>query len=319
MWEQQPQPDPQLPMEEAEVSDDLVTAVRSFRMLEAGQMLQQIEADGDDVHSRLSNVEVERVRRLSSRCQEHIHRRQAQWPINGHNANLNMQWGFRLEDGLVSATFATEFEAGIGIVRAVAALCELHLYGGFNDDFVAGAALEEKQAANDCMWRLVTHNKVLNIRNDNIWQVSVTDALEEEGLIIIDQSIPEEGAQSVRGLPPPEEGCSRIRYGHTTYSLQPLPDGNGSLTGFRLVNHAVTQPSSRNYTLLSIMPSFAQKAVLRNGMEGIVGRLKQHVETSQKLSEALRSSPRASLYEALETHLEQWVSNPARNQFACRG
>jgi len=184
---------------------------------------------------------------------------------------------------------------------------------------MAGAALEEKQAANDCMWRLVTHNKVLNIRNDNIWQVSVTDALEEEGLIIIDQSIPEEGAQSVRGLPPPEEGCSRIRYGHTTYSLQPLPDGNGSLTGFRLVNHAVTQPSSRNYTLLSIMPSFAQKAVLRNGMEGIVGRLKQHVETSQKLSEALRSSPRASLYEALETHLEQWVSNPARNQFACRG
>lgn len=317
MWEQEPRDPSEEGMDSepsssysitSSAADDLSAAMRNFRMLEASQMLQQLEADGDDVSRTLSSAEVERIRRVSSRCQEHIHRRQAQWPIHGHNLNLNMKWGFRLEHGLVSATFSTEIDAGVGIVRAVAALCEMHLYKGFNDDFVTGSALEETQAANDCMWRVVTHNKVLSIRNDNIWQVTVTDALEEEGLIIIDQCIPEEDVQSASGVPPPAEGCSRITYAHTTYALQPIRGrGNGSLTAYKLMNHAVTQPLPRNYSLLSVMPSFAQRRILGNGMEGIVGRLKEHIRTSQDLSWAMQNSPRASLYEALETHLEQWV------------
>merc|ERR1719491_52355 len=138
-------------------------------MLEAGQLLQQLEGDGADVHGILDIAEIERVRRISSLCLERMQQSFAEWPINGQNANLSMQWGLRLENVCAHATFDVDFEAGTGITRTVAALCELHLYKGLMDSFLAAEALEERQAANDCIWRLQSHNKLLNIKSDNIW------------------------------------------------------------------------------------------------------------------------------------------------------
>lgn len=297
-----------------------------FRMVEA---LEELNLQEDDAHASSEELDAptfERIRRIGQSSQKHLHwwsqasscsgLVKGDWPINGHNEALKLEWGFRLENGLIHATFSTEV-SGNDIPRAVAALCELQLYGAFNDDFVEATALEQDCMANDSIWHLVTHNKVLDVRADNVWQVTVTDALEERmGAVIVDLCTPEqEDISELRGtaLPRKREGFSRQVFGHSAYFLIPMATDMGKEPSFRLVNYSVTRPAAKLAYVLTALPLFAQSRILRTGAERAVTRLKDHITMSNNkpLDSAMLTSPRAPLYEAIRKHLasEQMTQN----------
>jgi len=292
----------------------------AFRMVEAYQEVKSLQATAGDVLLQMQEADLERTLRIGGRSQQHLEWWLAvgrehgavgsDWPMSGSSEELQLEWGFRLEGGLVHATFSTQVPGG-DLARAVAALCELQLYGAFNDEFVEASSLQQDGAANDCIWQLVTHNKLLDVRADNIWQVSITDALESvAGAVIVDLRVPEQvGSLKLRGttLPQKREGFSRLGFGHSTYFLFPVAAGKGEEPSFRLVNYSVTRPVAKLACVLSALPCFAQSRILRAGAERMVSRLKQHITmpNNKLLDTAMLTSPRTVVYEAVRTHLAE--------------
>lgn len=292
----------------------LQAALSSFCMVEALEEVELMKFVGDELNA----ADLERTRRIGGRCARHLDwwatagcdsgGISSGWPITGTSEALQLEWGFRIDGGLVHATFSTVVKGDL--TKAAAALCELQLYGAFNDDFLEAEVLEEDGAANDSIWRLITHNKVLDVRADNIWQVSITDALDEPaGAVVVDLSVPEkEDLAELRGtvLPQRRPGFYRSTFGQSTYYILPSPSNGGQEDpSFRLVNHSVTRPAAKLTCLLSALPSFAQTRILRAGAERTVCRLKEHISKphNKSLDSAMRTSPRAAVYEALREHL----------------
>lgn len=287
-------------------------ACASLCMAEAWRELQILSALGQT--PLVGSAEAERVRRVGERAQKHLDwwasagRANGSigsgWPIVGRSDELNMDWGFKLEGGLVHATFSTVITNG-DLARLVAGLSELTLYAGFNDDFVRASCLENNGCPNDTVWQLLTHNAMFDVKSDNIWQVSVTDALEEpEGVVIVDLNVPtQEGLSELRGiaLPGKQEGFSRSIFGQSTYFISPI-ENDGE---FRLVNVSVTRPAPKLACLLSTLPKFAQARILRAGAERSVGRLKHHITRldNEELDRAMKNSVRAPMYARLREHL----------------
>jgi hypothetical protein len=297
----------------------LQEALYSCRMVEAWQEMEFLQAAGSKELEDLMESETERICRIGEQSIRHLKFLGSSdmlhgcigdgWPIRGHTDALQLEWGFELRDGLVYATFSTQVSGDL--TKAVAALCELQLYGAFNDDFVEATALEEDGAANDSIWQLITHNKVLDVRADNIWQVTLTDALEDPlCAVIVDLSIPEkQDVMELRGtaLPPMRETFSRTAFGHSTYFLVPEENGKEGTTSFRLINYSVTRPVAKLGRILEALPRFAQRCTLAVGAERSVSRLKQHMtmKGNTSLDAAMRTSPRAHMYEAIRQHLVQ--------------
>lgn len=298
-------------------------ALSSFRMVEAFEEMEVLQATANDDLRPHDVEDIERICRIGGRASKHLSWWSKAgcvgggigdgWPISGRSDSLQLEWGFRVENGLIHAAFSTQVQGDL--TKAVAALSELQLYGSFNDEFVEGSSLEEDGPANDTIWRLVTHNKVLDIRADNIWQVSVTDALAEPaGIVIVDLSAPEEeGATELRGTPLPKkhEGFSRLTCGNSTYFLLPCEEGS-----FRLVNHSITRPVPKLSCILAALPTFAQTRILRAGAERMVKRLKEHIvmPVSKTLETAMRTSPRAPVYEAIREHLVGETSEDSEDE-----
>lgn len=294
-----------------------IDTIINARVLEVG--MQGRWSDGVVLGDSLEKAETGQVRSVSLRSPDQMVGKRSSWrslwPIRGNNKDLAVHWAFKLQEGRIYGTFSTEFESGISMIRAVAALCELNSYKSFNDDIVSAMPLAKKQVGNHCIWRLISHNKKLNIKTDNIWEVTVTDVLETHGSITVELNVPETDAQCLKGLdiPPPKEGFTRISEGHVIYSLQPvIADGSSSMTGFNLTQQAFTRPAKTNFNLLYVMPFFVKSRLLKTGLEDTVGRLKHHIRHSSEVDDALKSSSRAELYAEIEVHLNEWVSVAAQ-------
>eukprot|EP00933_Yihiella_yeosuensis_P007983 TRINITY_DN11322_c2_g1_i1.p1 TRINITY_DN11322_c2_g1~~TRINITY_DN11322_c2_g1_i1.p1 ORF type:complete len:434 (+),score=98.87 TRINITY_DN11322_c2_g1_i1:78-1304(+) len=298
-------------VEEAAHSEELRefhSAVREYRMVAAGEVLKKLEATGKNSLKDVDPAIVESVRRISSQYAAH---RAANfgdgvdWTLSEKNEKLKSEWSVTLADGYIHFS-RTQIIDGSGacLVKAVAGICEMQLWGEFKEDFVSASILGNSSAANDVAWHVFTHDKGMGSKLDNIWQMSITDAFDEvEGAVFVDLSLPSKTVTELHGaqLPAVAEGHGRWEEGSQHFRFVPLEkDKSGA---FRLINNGSVKLDRVSNMFLSVMPNFMLRRFLRSANDAEFEKTLAHLKGSKSIDEVSKSSKLAPLYQRLRTRI----------------
>lgn len=284
-------------------------ATQAGRFLEAQRELDRLRAAGLVPSEVLGPAPVERTLRIISKYQaslDLLKSRVEDFPVNEANESLNMKWGFELKEGCLRIVTIMLFP-DMDVVRCFAAAQERDLQKPFNAGLVRANTLGQVNA-HDNFWRSWTVSKTTNTKGDNVAIISSTDALDEPlGSLwsAMYTPTPEACDMAKVTIPPTEEGHGRAEYSFMVYSVTPAaPRQSGDRsTGLHMKVLAETALPAVVRAVLSMMPAWALKRVMRSKVEKMPKQFKAYVQGSEELDRRIASGPRREFYAQLRERL----------------
>jgi len=248
---------------------------------------------------------LERAERIGERFQESLAELRCEEDMNWEEAlpwteefdsERDLAFSFRLADStfqVVSSKVYENFDA----LQAFVGLCEYDLRKEYDSQVLEAEILAggDRGVPTDTIWHVF--KQAHGGKEDNIWQVSCVDALDEPlGALWFSTYTPaEEGLSELRGvaLPPPRGDAVRVGFWRTAYAVTPLWT---AVPSFRLTFALCRRPSSAAY----IFSSVVQREIGR-----VLDNFGDFLHRCHDLNWRAVSSERAPFYERVRRHLEQ--------------
>lgn len=289
-----------------EIHGEFFDAVRGARVAEALRALpRHPPAFAPEAESM---TQVRRVAARLSQCEAaFVPAAQDGWMVERlAGACGTMEFRCRLAGGSLSMVCTAEYRSG-DTVKALAALCEGDMCQGYRPSTVSAELLGERGIM-ESLWRVRRRSSTSGIVKDNLSEVSVVDALDESSgsLWVVMQSPAPGVACDIYGVtvPPEVRSSERCKDEGTIFRITPSWSSGSSVPhGFSLSSVTCSHPSGASLALLSSMPSFALRAVIRRRALELTDAFGRHVQTCGELDERLRTSRWASFYSEVRQRL----------------
>lgn len=193
-------------------------------------------------------------------------------------------------------------------MKALAALCEGDLCQSYRPSTLSAELMGERGIM-ESLWRVRRRSSTSGAIKDGLSEVSVMDALDESsGSLWVVMQTPALGAASeIYGVttPPEVQSSRRCKDEGTIFRITPLRSRDPSVShGFTLSSFTCTRPSAPSLALLSSMPSFALRAVIRRRVLELTDAFGQYVQARGSLDERLSTSRWAVFYSEVRRRLE---------------
>lgn len=292
----------------------LVVAERLGRGAEAYRQLLELEAAGGNPREFLAESSIERIRRIGAtyeRSLKLLGSKVTNYATNEKNLRLNLEWGMELKDGLLRMMYVCEHD--IDLVKVLAFGQEVDLQGALEKDMVRAEPVGEQQA-NDAMWHIISHDKTLGTKTDELVFASTLDALSEPiGSIWNAAYTPPQDMTELEGVPLPmlEKGYSRPSYSFAATLLTPLSVDGGAVQRCRQISVFEARLPKVVNGIMSVMPAFLLKRFMRTEIEKRVASLAPLLKTSSEHEQRMLTSPRREFYEHVQWHLAAEPAPPA--------
>ena len=288
-----------------ELQRRIETAVLAGRLLEANRHLQVLKSCAD-AERILGDAMVERITRV---CSYHDRHQQmlknlgeCGWiteTLKEHNTTCSC----KLSNGQFAVRMSFELDGDI--VRALAAVLEFDVQCGFDrivpSTAVADVILPLAGADNpmDSTWSVLSHVKNLASREDNVWQISAIDSLDEDNSLWVCMYTPPPSTAELREVLQRQiqPGRTRVKSGMGVYSLTPLTERS-----FRLDMIMESAMSPVAYKLMSSVPQSILKRVLRAQATEFPGALMKGMYRPE-LEARMDEGTRQELYGKIRHHI----------------
>lgn len=276
----------------------LAAAVDGGRWLEAQRILEGC-AQGAPAAA------LERARRIGARysesleelrCTEDYKLQEAVEWTEEFDSERGFAFAFRLADSTFQVVSSRVYE-GFDAFQAFVGLCEYDLRKEYDAQVVEAECLREgegEEVPTDSIYHVF--KQAHSGKEDNIWQVSCVDALDEPlGALWFSTYTPaEEGLTELRGVPLPQARRDAVRVGfwRTAYAVVPLWT---AVPSFRLTFALCRRPSSAAYIFSS---------VVNREIGRVLDNFGDFLHRCHDLNLRAVSSERAPFYERVRRHLE---------------
>lgn len=288
-----------------ELQKRIEAALRAGRLLEANRDLQILESYAD-AERILGEAVVERITRV---CSYHDRSKQmlknldmCGW-ITETSKDNNTMSSCKLGQGQFAVRMSFELQGDI--VQAFAALLEFDVPCGF-DRIVPSAgeaevilSLAGAHNPMDSTWSVLSHEKNLASREDNVWQMSAIDTLDEDNALWICMYTPPPSTAKLREVIQRQiqPGRTRVKSGMGVYVLTPLTEGR-----FRLDMIMESELPRAAYRIMSWVPEFLFKRVLRARQTSFPGAFRRAIACPE-LEARMREGKRPELYGHIRRHI----------------
>lgn len=158
----------------------LMVAWKLGRLVQASRELKLMEDAGraEDAN-RFPREVLEQIRRIGLKFEESqnlLNAKITDLPIHETNPKMKLEWGLQIAHGLVRAIYSVERD--LDVCKSISALQEKDLDEGLKESVVRVDALGVHKPF-DSTWRVITHNKAVGAKGDDIIVESMADALDE--------------------------------------------------------------------------------------------------------------------------------------------
>lgn len=284
--------------EEEPTPEAIEAAMNSGRIAEALRTLARLEAMDPEGASKLDSSLVHCIRRVGERYEASMPALQMD-ESNGkwikEQLSDGIEYGYRFykdECHLVSTVDYEDTE----ILRALAGMCEVDLCSGYKTNVQSANALDDSNPM-ESVWQIFQNGMLSGKPEDNIVQVSVVDALEEDlgSLWVSVYAVNSEACKVT--MPPCKKGASRFTVGSSTACMRPnKSDGS---RGFRMTMSLCTPA----YATVKMMPTFVLKGFMRKGAQDMTSKFQKHINECSELEKRIQDSSRADFYKSIKEHL----------------
>lgn len=305
---------PAKPLRDCPLSKAILRAVDAGRMIEAHRQLYHLEMSGMSPEEFIDAQSLDQIRCVGDHYQSStsVLQMESSGGWIKEKLSADVEFGYRIANGEIHLVSSTDCE-NYDILKALAALCEVDLCKGYKPNVSRAESVGDARRGIESIWRIYQRGMMSGKLEDNIAQVSVVDALDENlGALWVSVRAPQhQGISELSGvrIPAPQTGMNRCYYGTSTFCLTPKDIWSGR-QGFRMTM-AVCGPAPRA-TL--VMPTFALKALMRKGAKDMVGSFLEHLETCTELEQRIHTSPRKHFYSMVTRRLTREL---AAQKLAC--
>jgi len=198
-----------------------------------------------------------------------------------------MSYKYRIGDGTFQLLSILETEGDI--VKALAALMEGDLSKGYKKNIVRAARLESANIY-DSVWHIEQKGRVTGRPEDNVAMVNMVDALDEKlGAVWLCMYPLATEVEEVRGvqLPKPPVGSTREANWRTTFQLETIGGSSGTSSKYRFSAALSSTPSPSGWFIISRMPSWGFKMLMRSAANELFTGFTAHAEGCHELHERL--------------------------------
>jgi hypothetical protein len=286
---------------------DVASLTRSSQFSAAYRQLQKLSAAGVEVQalSGLTTEEFERLRRIGAVYEAslpQLHKQVSTYRTSEKNAALQLEWGINLDCGMMKVMSIQDMP-GVDIMTCVAAHVEKEVTPLYDKDTISSECCGER-LDNDGIWRTIIHTRSTGSKSDLINYSSLVDALDEPlGSIWVAYYVSPEFTPACVGIPPPMVG--HFRTSKSLYVIRFEPLNAKTRMGVRMTSFLEAGVSTAVYSLLTLMPSFALRRLVRGMVETAAESLDNFCRDNPKIDELMKTSPSAELYQRLKTRLEE--------------
>uniref|UniRef100_A0A7S0ZX99 START domain-containing protein n=1 Tax=Noctiluca scintillans TaxID=2966 RepID=A0A7S0ZX99_NOCSC len=289
----------------SELQRRIETALLAGRLLEANRDLQVLQSC-TDAERILGEAVIERITRVCS-CRDRHQQMLEHLGECGWLTETLMENNTVCSCKLVEGQFAvrTSFELDGDIVRALAALLEFDVQCGFDrivpSTAVADVILPLAGADNpmDSTWSVLSHEENLASSEDNVWQISAIDSLDEDNSLWVCMYTPPPSTAELREVLQRQiqPGRTRVKSGMGVYRLTPLTERRFRLD--MIMESAMTPVA---YKLMSSVPQSILKRILRAQAMQFPGALKKGMYRPE-LEARMDEGTRPELYGKIRHHI----------------
>uniref|UniRef100_A0A7S1B0D3 START domain-containing protein n=1 Tax=Noctiluca scintillans TaxID=2966 RepID=A0A7S1B0D3_NOCSC len=297
-----------------ELQDRVMSSLRQGRVLEASRALQALE-QGTDVERVCGEGVVERIRRVRAYFDQSQRLVNSLADDNGWMTEKNEHGtcSCKLDSGVLSVKMSFELD-DCDMVKAFAAWLELDVHCGFErtvpsaGDAEVVVALAGAHNPMDATWGVLSHEKNLASKEDNIWQMSAIDALDEPGtnaLWVCMYTPPPPSTAKLREVTERQvqPGRTRVKSGMGVYLFTPLH--RGTTNGFRVEMIMESELPSAAYRIMSWAPEFLFKRVLRHRLLTLPGAMRRGTAKCAELEARMCEGKRPELYGHIRRHITE--------------
>ena len=288
-----------------ELQKRIETALLAGRLLEANRDLQVLHSC-TDAERILGGAVIERITRVCSyhdRHQQMLENLGESGWITETVKDNNAVWSCKLVDGQFAVR--TSFELDGDIVRALVAMLEFDVQCGFDRIVPSTAVAEVIQSLAgahnpmDSTWSVLAHQKNLGSREDNVWQMSAIDSLDEDNSLWVCMYTPPPSTAELREMVQRQiqPGRTRVKSAMGVYRLSPLTERS-----FRLDMLMQSAMSPVAYMLMSSVPQFILKNILRVQATQFPGAFKKGMD-HPALVARMGKGTRPELYGQIRHHI----------------
>lgn len=300
----QPQEHPLLRLLEVRLIGRCAEAEKELRDLR--QLLESRQGGRSEAETRLLRLATKYVDFLCP-----LRLQDLNLPITGEHSSLPLSYGKRIKDGFVE-WFSVGDYAGCDLLRALATYLEVDLSGKFYTELPFTP--KELGASNEssAIWHIANINKVeqQNIREDNVYQYQVVNALDEEAgsLLLLKWSLVDD---AVCKRPAPLQNFLRSGFECTIYRFVPHYDpSTRTCNGLRLARANITRPPPSLYGLAAEIDEASLRDSTKIGNENFYTKFRTHltacaVEDRARLEKKMKEGPRRALYAKVRKQLER--------------
>jgi len=247
---------------------NLIWSLSELRLLAAARSAEKLKARGKDASLLVGEQAFGRINQINTCWKECLEVLSKTYEIKEDWAkesvpDSKMVYGCQMGGtGYLEAVLIAELE-GCDPFRAFSALQELNVEGAVQGPLHGplDSANEirkhgEEKVVGESLWRTLSESKEMNMKEDNVWQISMVDALDEplRCLWVCACSTAEARVQLHPDLELPKPGEERTRGAHKVFfCIKPYKQPE---VGFRLIVVSRIQLTPAQYSVFWMMPKW---------------------------------------------------------------